>query len=139
MEPTVEPGPHSETNSSGSGSHQRDSVQVEKVIRPRIFGLILDVKTRWNSTYAMLKRVVDLKPAIEMYVATDSNLKKLSLSNDEWNSVSQIVALLKPLYTATLHLSKSKYPSLTTTLPTYIALIKVILPNIRLCVLYIYL
>ena len=87
----------------------------------------------------MLKRVVDLKPAIEMYVATDSNLKKLSLSNDEWNSVSQIVALLKPLYTATLHLSKSKYPSLTTTLPTYIALIKVILQNIRLCVLYIYL
>jgi hypothetical protein len=36
------------------------------VIRPPILGLILDVKTRWNTSYSMLKSFEDLRPAIEI-------------------------------------------------------------------------
>ena len=101
------------------------SPAIVTVCRPRNLGLILDVKTRWNSTYAMLKRLVELRAAVEMFVSTDEKLKKLSLSVEEWDMVRHIVDILKPLYLATLHLSKSKYPSLASTLPTYAALIRV--------------
>ena len=35
------------------------------------------------------------------------------------------VELLEPLFVATVYLSKSKYPTLSTTLPTYMAMAKV--------------
>ncbi len=56
---------------------------VTEVLRPRILGLILDVKTRWNSTFSMAKRFVDLRPVIEMYLMTDTKLK-VKFSETEW-------------------------------------------------------
>ena len=43
----------------------------------------------------------------------------------EWELVKHIFDLLKPLYRATRNLSKSKCPSLSTTLPVYMTMIKV--------------
>jgi hypothetical protein len=43
----------------------KDLLEKKKIesseIRKRIEGLISDVSTRWNSTYAMLKRAIELK------------------------------------------------------------------------------
>lgn len=112
-------------NSDQAAPTNLNANQDAPLYRPRILGLILDVKTRWNSTYSMLKRANDLRSGIEMFIATDNSLKILNLCNEEWETVGKIVSLLKPLYLATMHRSKSKYPSITTTLPTYMALIKV--------------
>jgi hypothetical protein len=99
-----------------------DSVNI---LRSRILGLLLDVKTRWNSSFVMLDRGYKLRKAIEMYISGDPAVKQFQLTNEEWDNLSEILVLLKPLYIATICLSKSKFPSLSTTLPIYICLLKV--------------
>ncbi len=64
-----------------------DSVNI---IRPRILGLLLDVKTRWNSSYVMLHRGYKLRKAIEMYISGDPAVKQFQLTNEEWDNLSEI-------------------------------------------------
>lgn len=97
--------------------------------RPHIMGIIFYVKTRWNSAFAMIKRAVDLRLAIDTYITAsqDEKLNLLKLYPPDWEILSRLCQLLKPLHVATLQLSKSKFLSLSATLPTYIALTKVFL------------
>lgn len=84
------------------------------------------MKTRWNSTYYMLQRAYDLKEVIAKYLQSDIDLKrKYELSPVQWLAVMEIIALLKPMATATAFLSKSKYPTLGSTLPIYSRLLDV--------------
>lgn len=76
------------------------------IIRPLILGLLLVVKTLWSSSYVMLNRGSELRKAIEMYISGDPAVKQFQLTNEEWDSLTEILALLKPLFIATIHLSK---------------------------------
>ncbi len=96
------------------------------VIRPKNLGLILDVKTQWNTSYTMLKRFEDLRPAIEMFISSDPKLHQHRLSEGEWLCLTDVVSLLKPLYQETVALSKSNYTSLSLTVPIYVGPMKVI-------------
>ena len=87
--------------------------------------LILDVNTRWNSTYAMLKRAYDLRLAFDMYVQANPKMEGNSLNAAEWNVVQELLSLLQPLEKATTFLSKSHYPTVSATLPTYLHLLRV--------------
>jgi hypothetical protein len=51
--------------------------------------VILDVDTRWNSTYATLKRLKRLRPAIEMFIANE----KGALEDDDWNILEDLLKL----------------------------------------------
>jgi len=114
---------HLANESNAPVSHNMaDSVNI---IRPRILGLLLDVKTCCKSSYVMLNRGYELRKAIEIYIAGGPTVKQFQLINEEWNSLWEILALLKPLYIATIHFSKSEFPSLSTTLPIYVCLLKV--------------
>ncbi|KNZ46672.1 uncharacterized protein VP01_7070g1, partial [Puccinia sorghi] len=63
--------------------------------------LIFDVKTCWNSTYMTLNRA--------------------------YNLLKQMIEFLQPLNKATKFLCKSAYPTLNTTIPMYIGLMKEII------------
>ncbi len=60
-----------------------------------------------------------------MFAANDLKLKEICLNKSEWAHVQKIVFLLQPLYFATVALSKSKFTSLSATLPIYVGLVKV--------------
>ncbi|XP_031124229.1 zinc finger BED domain-containing protein RICESLEEPER 2-like [Ipomoea triloba] len=75
--------------------------------------LTLDVPTRWNSTYLMLKNAVTYQQVFEAYEENDS-----SFSTDlgesipdfmDWYSVEHMVKLLKCFYEMTLRISGSPY------------------------------
>lgn len=75
--------------------------------------LTLDVPTRWNSTYLMLKNAVTYQKVFEAYEENDS-----SFSHDlgesvpdfmDWHSVEHMVKLLKCFYEMTLRISGSLY------------------------------
>ena len=87
--------------------------------------LILDVHTHWNSTYAMLQCAYDLRLAFDMYVQANPKMEDKSLNAAEWNVVKELLSLLKPLEKVTTFLSKSHYPTVSATLPTYFHLLRV--------------
>jgi hypothetical protein len=47
--------------------------------------LVLDVCTRWNSTHQMIKRLIQLRPAVDLLCTSEPKLKKLNLVMDEFD------------------------------------------------------
>jgi len=87
--------------------------QLEQVGKP-ILTLIQSCPTRWNSTYYMIERLLELRPSLVAVIA-DRNIfdgrtaQKLEIFEDEWLKLNAIVSLLKPLESATTVLcSESK-------------------------------
>lgn len=62
----------------------------------------LDVCTRWNSTYDMLKRLLQYKKFC------NDNLETSHLSEEEWITIQDIVKILNPVYETTMKLQESQ-------------------------------
>ncbi|KAM0027898.1 putative ribonuclease H-like superfamily [Helianthus debilis subsp. tardiflorus] len=75
--------------------------------------LCIDVKTRWNSTYRMLKSAIHYKHAFEGYALRDSNYE-WSLTDEEWDRAKKVCKLLEVFLDATELFSGTLY--LTTNL-----------------------
>ena len=67
--------------------------------------LIQDVATRWNSTFFMLDRLAEQRVAIYAVIhdhaITKPQHRHLDLKDDQWELLSQLVTVLKPLQMAT--------------------------------------
>ena len=70
---------------------------------------IIDVSTRWNSTYDMLVRAFEQRNIMSdvLYANKDDKLIKLLLKETDWICVHQLITVLKPLKEATLQCSKN--------------------------------
>lgn len=75
-----------------------------------------DVATRWNSTYTMLQRLIEIKAPI---TAVMSSLPKAPqmLCADEWLAIEDCLPVLKPFDLMTKSLSGEKYVTLSTIIP----------------------
>lgn len=83
---------------------------------------IIDVKTRWNSTYDMLLRASSLKDIISdtIYASKDNRLISLLLNDSDWECVNLLLEILNPLKEVTLLSSKgSKNLTVVDTIPMY--------------------
>ena len=95
--------------------------QQEDRARKRIRKVIQDVPTRWNSSYYMLERLIDLRMPI-IAVLTDKNISKqsdaeLDLTAHQWLLADSLVTVLKPFELATTLLSAEENVSLSCILP----------------------
>jgi hypothetical protein len=70
----------------------------------------LDVITRWNSTYLMLKTVLKFRKAFEVLESEDQKYTYLP-SPEEWEGVGAICNLLKVFKKATKIISGTMYPT----------------------------
>ena len=80
-------------NTSGTTKTSAPSAPLTVQSQPNVpatlfkaMGLILDVKTRWNSCFAMLKRFYDLMFAVVMFInrivqSGDKSVEKFKLQN----------------------------------------------------------
>lgn len=57
---------------------------------------ILDCLTRWHSTYDMIERIQYLKEFIQIMVANDPKLKKISFNISDWQQVEILAKTLLP-------------------------------------------
>lgn len=74
---------------------------------------VQDVVTRWNSTYYMVKRLLQLKESITSYSSVEEKLKENRLDDNEWKRMELLRNLLKPFNRCTQILSQEEYPSLS--------------------------
>lgn len=68
--------------------------------------LLLDCKTRWNSTYLMLRRAYKLKAAIRLFITQTSDVSSLLLEEFEWRHVEYLLLLLYDFWLYTNCLSE---------------------------------
>ena len=68
--------------------------------------LIMDVTTRWNSKFYMLKRFLFLKKALIPTIANCEGLD-IEFNNNDWKNMEKVVKVLQPFEEATKLLSKS--------------------------------
>ena len=83
--------------------------------------LIMDVPTRWNSTVVMLRRLLEVSPAI-LALASDpgdvlnknaiATIKSLAFSFEEQTLVEQLVDVLSPFERATAIVCADKSPTM---------------------------
>ncbi|XP_031264918.1 zinc finger BED domain-containing protein RICESLEEPER 2-like [Pistacia vera] len=80
--------------------------------------LILDVETRWNSTYLMLEAALKFQKAFELLALEDSKYADELTSSDrsrglpmstDWEYAHYLLSFLKVFYDATLRVSGSLY------------------------------
>ncbi|CAH1770014.1 6434_t:CDS:2, partial [Entrophospora sp. SA101] len=67
-----------------------------------------DVPTRWNSSYLAWTRLIKIKEFISL-LANGKRLKKILLSDEEWELLKELVKILKPFEEATTYLGGSSY------------------------------
>jgi hypothetical protein len=89
--------------------------------RKTSFNLIQNVKTRWNNTFCMMKRVLCLKMNISNWLCQqtfDSNihtkkrqredLRKLCMSEQEWKKIAYMIKLLRSFHDWTQKINKTR-------------------------------
>jgi hAT family C-terminal dimerisation region/BED zinc finger len=79
--------------------------------------LIQDVRTRWNSTYAMIMRALELRVPLCELAKDDPRLS--APSDEEWEILKVVSRVLAVFDAATRSLCASNYPTLNKAVPVY--------------------
>lgn len=66
-----------------------------------------DVRTRWNSTYLMLRRAKRLQSVLNEFCTQYEN-HELQPSREEWRQIDYLLSITQPFFTFTTSLSKTK-------------------------------
>jgi hypothetical protein len=83
--------------------------------------LILDVCTRWNSTHHMVRRLIQLRSAVDPLCTSQPKLKKLNpvLDDFDWEWLGKPDSILSIFSKPTEVISGESYPTLSQHLPQY--------------------
>ncbi|XP_077301147.1 E3 SUMO-protein ligase ZBED1-like [Arctopsyche grandis] len=91
-------------NRSTQGKHKLAATQQQMNLP--VLKLKQDVQTRWNSTFDMLKRIVQVKDTV---IATVALLRPdLTLNEGDWEVIEEVLPLLSPFYEITVEISAEK-------------------------------
>lgn len=94
----------------------RDSlVTVQQRVYPgreshKCLQLVQDVPTRWNSTYLMIDRLLELKTALVVW--QEENNIEYKISTEDWNKMKLLQLYLQPFFEVTTRLSAEKHTTL---------------------------
>lgn len=86
--------------------------------------VITDCKTRWNSTYLMLQRLIELREPMDELCVMEPLLIDHQLGQDHWQQAVNLVKFLEPFYNATVELSKRDTFNYSLVYPQFKALVR---------------
>ncbi|OXA42190.1 putative AC transposase [Folsomia candida] len=81
--------------------------------------LVIDVKTRWNSTHAMITRALELKIPILVFCSSEPEFQKHILTESDWSALEHLMVVLQYFDRATEHLSMSRHVTITSVVPMF--------------------
>jgi hypothetical protein len=81
--------------------------------------LVVDVRTRWDSTFLMIERALELRKPLDTFAACERDLRVHQLADEEWSLLEIVRDLLWVFRRETEHLCASTYPTFTTAIPVY--------------------
>ena len=89
--------------------------------------LVKDVATRWNSTFYMLERLLELRWPVTAVLSDETVTKRadhyLDLQSDQWALATDLVDTLRPFEVATTFFSYEENTSLSAVLPVLFGLL----------------
>lgn len=91
--------------------------------------LLQDCKTRWNSEYLMLERLLYTKAIVNDDIINEENID--NLTSNEWKIIVSYVKMLKPLYDATTEVSAERLPTASMVRPIIFGLQNALLEFIQ--------
>ncbi len=84
----------------------------------------LDVDTRWNSTFDMVRKAHAARPVLDALCASDSDMKGNAVTDSEWNVATVICDLLQFAAKFTENQSGQSYVTLSVTVTRYHMLVQ---------------
>lgn len=75
------------------------------IVEAKLKQAILDQKTRWSSTYSMIERLIELKDFCQ---AKAPQLQGLKISDKQWDSLKELLIVLKPIAQLTTRLQSEQ-------------------------------
>jgi hypothetical protein len=104
----------SEFRESAVANHQLQEIQLQ-LNTQKPLQLIRYIETRWNSRLYMLRRIGELKAALNLYWSQKT--RDPDLSNNDFLFISDITLILNSSEQITKQLSGSNYPTLSMIIP----------------------
>ena len=86
--------------------------EVQKILGIPCHKLILEVQTRWNSSYQMFERLNEQRPAVILLISS-LKINLTSLIDTEWELLGKLLPILKPFLLATNEISAEKSVSIS--------------------------
>jgi hypothetical protein len=78
---------------------------INRILTQKGLMIVSDNATRWNSTYLMIHRALKLRHQITLIcIMNMKDLKEDILSEDKWDQLKEIEAILMPFYKVTKRL-----------------------------------
>lgn len=88
--------------------------------------LVQDCPTRWNSSFYMLERLLELRWPVSAVISDENVTKKsdraLDLKSTQWSLAEDLLPSLQKIQTATAYFSEEENVSLSTVLPVVLGL-----------------
>lgn len=79
---------------------------------------IIDVSTRWNSTYQMIERAYYLRIPLRALCSNEKSLRKYLTNEAEWTNLNTLKELLQKFDRSTKLMSMERHPTICSYLPT---------------------
>jgi len=104
-----------------SSSVKEEFVNCQRRMGVTVKSLIQEVSTRWNATFLMLERALELKDSIILFFGSRSSRDLDSIEAEEWIFMTQSVNILRPAYEATVQMSGEKFVTASSSKSTVLA------------------
>ena len=94
-----------------NSSSQATSDLLKIQVRSNPLTIVQDVATRWWSTFSMINRLLELKESFSTLVRRDLLSQDMNLTDEQWDALNDIKALLEPFMIVQKVLEGQKYPT----------------------------